>query len=506
MSFTTQVINIFYSHRRGEIDFFMNHPAEVQQMQLRKLMIAAKDTSFGRLHGFGSILDWGQFSSKVAVSDYDNFVGYIDAIRDGEQGTTWPSHIKWFAKSSGTTGSKSKYIPVSDEGLRDCHLRGPMDVVCFFASLYPKSDLFLGKTLTLGGSHRLESSGIAHEGDLSAIMIENTPKWANWRRVPSAQTALIADFEQKIEAICRETVGQKVSSFAGVPSWNLVMMNKILEYTGKNSILDVWPEMELFVHGGMNFKPYREQYRKIIPSSDMKYMDTYNASEGFFAIQDDPQSEDMLLMLDYGVYYEFMPMKSWGDSSKIVPLEGVERGVNYAMIISTCNGLWRYMIGDTVEFTSTMPYKIKITGRTKHFINAFGEEIIIDNAESALEESCRVTGAHITDYSAGPIYMVDKTKGSHQWVIEFSTPPVDLDLFTQTLDHKLQELNSDYEAKRANNTTLLCPTVTSVPKGTFFGWMKGRGKAGGQNKVPRLSNDRTYIEQLIEAAQNAIAE
>lgn len=498
MSLLTQLVNLFFSQRRGEIDFFMQHPARVQQQQLERLLTQAGGTVFGRDHGFGKIRTSEAYAAAVPVVDYDSFSEYIGRTRTGEQNVLWPTEIKWFAKSSGTTSAKSKFIPVSDEGLSGCHLRGPMDVICFFAGLYPKSGVFGGRTLTLGGSHRLESTGgRAQEGDLSAILIENTPKWASWRRTPRPETALIPDFEEKVQAICREAVPQRVTSFAGVPSWNLVLMNRVLEYTGKQNILEVWPEMELFVHGGMNFNPYREQYRRIFPSDTMKYMETYNASEGFFAIQNDPSRDDMLLMLDYGVYYEFLPVSDLGDPSKAVPLEGVKQGVNYAMIISTSNGLWRYQIGDTVEFTSLAPYKIKITGRTKHFINAFGEELIIDNAETALQAACAATGALVSDYTAGPIYMGDRSKGSHQWLIEFNRAPEDMDQFTDCLDRELQHVNSDYEAKRFRDTTLMRPTVTVLSEGAFFRWMKSRGKTGGQNKVPRLCNDRTYIEQLL---------
>ncbi len=495
----TKLINILCSSRRREIDYFMKNPEEIQHKQFEYLIERGSRTVFGREHGLYLVKNFEQFASRVDITDYESFSKYTDRTRNGEQRVIWPGNIKWFAKSSGTTGSNSKFIPVSSAGLHRCHMKGPKDVACFTAMLYPESNVFSGKTLTLGGSHKVEHIGSnIHAGDLSAILIENTPSFAKFKRIPKPTTALIPDFEQKVDAICRETIGQNVTSFAGVPSWNLVMLNKILEYTGKSNILEVWPNMEMFIHGGMNFKPYKEQYQKIFPSSNMKYMETYNASEGFFAIQNDPTQDDMLLMLDYGVFYEFLPTSSLSDTSKAVPLSGVEKGVNYAMIITTCNGLWRYLIGDTIEFTSTSPYKIKITGRTKHFINAFGEEIIIDNAESALKEACNLTGAHISDYTAGPIYMHDKDKGSHQWIIEFSTPPQNIMQFTELLDKALQKQNSDYEAKRFKDTTLMMPTVTVVEPGTFYRWMKNRGKAGGQNKVPRLFNDRTYIEQLLE--------
>lgn len=497
MALTTKLIRLIYAPRLHAIDRFMRDPVWTQRRQLETLLDKASGTVFGREHGFGGIRTADDFARRVPIGEYEDFRPYIDRIRSGEQNVTWPTEIRWFAKSSGTTSTKSKFIPVSREGLRCCHMRGPLDIAGLFARLYPQSRVFSGKTLTLGGSHRLENTGGgAEEGDLSAILIEHTPRLARGMRVPGAETALIPDFEKKVEAICRETVHRNVTAFAGVPSWNLVMLNKVLEYTGKDNISEVWPNMELFTHGGMNFTPYREQYRKIIPSERMKYMETYNASEGFFAIQDDPASDAMLLMLDYGIYYEFLPVRELHDPSKAVPLEGVRTGVNYAMIVSTCNGLWRYLIGDTVEFVSTDPYRIRITGRTRHFINAFGEEIIVDNAEAALHAACRATGAQISDYTAGPVYMNDKTKGSHQWIVEFSTPPSDPERFADELDRALQRVNSDYEAKRFRDTTLLRPTLTVAPQGTFYRWMKNRGKAGGQNKVPRLCNDRTYLDQL----------
>ena len=499
MSWTTKLIRLFYTPRLHAIDRFMRRPAETQQRQLEKLLDKAARTEFGREHDFGSIRTADAFRRNVPVVEYEDFRRYIDRIRSGERNVTWPTEIRWFAKSSGTTSTKSKFIPVSEEGLHGCHMRGPLDVAGLFARLYPDSRVFSGKTLTLGGSRRLvNTGGTALEGDLSAILIENTPRLGKRIRVPRPETALIPDFERKVEAICRETVGRNVTAFAGVPSWNLVMLNKVLEHTGKNDILEVWPNMELFTHGGMNFTPYREQYRKIIPSDRMKYMETYNASEGFFAIQDDPASDAMLLMLDYGVYYEFLPVRNLDDPSKAIPLEGVRTGVNYAMIVSTSNGLWRYLIGDTVEFVSTDPYKIHITGRTRHFINAFGEEIIIDNAEAALHAACLATGAQISDYTAGPVYMDDNSKGSHQWIVEFSVPPSEPERFSDELDRALQRINSDYEAKRFRDTTLLRPKLTVAPRGTFYRWMKNRGRAGGQNKVPRLCNDRTYLDQLTE--------
>lgn len=500
MNIITRAVRLYFSKRMREIERFRTEPETVQRDQFGDLIAQGADTAFGKLYGFSAIRSGEDFARAVPLSSYEDFTTFIDRARRYESSVIWPGHIKWFAKSSGTTNSKSKFIPVTADGLRRCHMKGPLDVAAVYSDLYPDTKVFAGKTLTLGGSSRLEplAGGKASEGDLSAILIRNTPAIARSMRVPNPETALIPDFEEKVAAIYKETAGRDVRSFAGVPSWNLVLMNRILEFSGKSNILEVWPDMELFVHGGMSFAPYRDEYRRIFPSPHMRYMETYNASEGFFAIADDPSREDMLLMLDYGVYYEFIPMSSFEDHSTTIPLEHVSVGVNYAMVITTCNGLWRYIIGDTVEFTSISPYRIKITGRTKHFINAFGEEVIIDNAETALRKASETTGARITEYTAGPVYMEEGSKGAHQWIVEFSTPPADMELFTDTLDLTLQSINSDYEAKRFRDTTLRRPVVTVVPEGTFYRWMKERGKEGGQNKVPRLSNDRKYIDHILE--------
>lgn len=501
MPLITNLTREYLRLRLHEIDRFRQHPAEIQAKQLRYLLNRGKGTMFGQEHGMAVITGHDKFIRQIPVVDYEHFHDYIMRTKAGEQNVIWPTHIKWFAKSSGTTDAKSKYIPVSQQGLRQAHLQGPRDVVALYLATHPQSRMLDGKTLTLGGSKKVEREGeTAFSGDLSAILIENTPWYANLRRVPKPQTALIADFEEKVRRICEETVGQDVRAFAGVPSWNLVMMNKVLDYTGAKNLLEVWPNLELFMHGGMNFKPYRKQYEALIPSGNMNYMETYNASEGFFGIADDPTRDDMLLMLDYGIYYEFLPMDSLGDTSKALPLEGVREGVNYAMIITTSNGLWRYMIGDTVEFTSTSPYRIRITGRTKHYINAFGEEIVIENAESAITAAGNATGAIIAEYSAAPVYMDGKTKGAHEWVIEFRKAPSSLKDFTRELDLALQRVNSDYEAKRFKDTTLLPPRVSMVEPGTFMAWLSSKGKLGGQNKVPRLFNDRTFVDELL--AQN----
>ncbi len=497
MALIPTVLEKFFRQRQKEIYHFCNNPAEVQRRELLDLIEYAADTEFGKTYDFKGIDSIEKFQRRVPVCDYDSFYGYFDRARQGEKNVIWPTPIRWFAKSSGTTSNKSKFIPVSRESLRDSHLRGPRDLLGMFATMYPETKVFNGKFMTLGGSHRIERvNDMASSGDLSAIMIDNTPWWASMSRLPKVDTALIPDFEHKIERICRETISKNVTSIAGAPSWNLVLLQRILEYTGKNNILEVWPNMELFMHGGMGFEPYRSQFEVLIPTDNMKYVESYNASEGFFAIQNEPTRRDMLLMLDYGIFYEFLPTDSLNDYSKAVSVADVKLGVNYAVIITTSAGLWRYMIGDTVEFTSLSPHKIKITGRTKHFINAFGEEIIIDNAEQALSAACSGTGAVIAEYTAAPIYMNEGGKGCHEWLIEFTHKPDDVDKFVDILDLKLQELNSDYEAKRFNSTTLNRPQLTELPSGTFYRWMECRGKLGGQNKVPRLANTREYVDQL----------
>ncbi len=499
MSTLTHIVNLLFSPRRRAIDRFRAHPLEVQEEQLKYLLKTASATRFGQAHGFADIHNAESFRQRVELHDYESFAGFIDRSRKGESDVLWPGRVNWFAKSSGTTDAKSKYIPVTRNGLTHCHMRGPIDVAALYASLHPDSKVFGGKTLTLGGSRRIEREGEhALTGDLSAILIENTPAWASSRRIPSVETALIPDFEEKVRRIAEECASQHVTSFAGVPSWNLVMLRHLLEYSGKNNILEIWPDLELFIHGGVSFRPYREIYRQLIPSSEMNYMETYNASEGFFAIGDEPGRDDMLLMLDYHTYYEFLPLQSLHDPSKAIPLEGVRTGVQYALVISNSNGLWRYQIGDTVEFTSLTPYRIRITGRTKHYINAFGEELIVDNAERAMRAACDATGAEISEYTAAPIYMEANSKGAHEWIVEFSRKPESIEAFRDALDRNLQSLNSDYEAKRYKETTLQPPRITQVPSGTFLRWMEQQGKTGGQNKIPRLANDRRYADSILE--------
>lgn len=500
MAIVNSIINWVNYKRIYQIELYREHAREIQEEVLFDLLHTAEKTEWGKKYGYDKIDRWKEYSEQVPISRYEQMEPYITRMIEGTKNVLWPGEIKWFAKSSGTTNAKSKFIPVSKDSLEDCHFRGGKDVLAIYHRNYPNARVLYGKSLTLGGSHRVSNlNNNSYYGDLSAIMIENLPFWTDFHRTPPTEIALIEQFEKKIEEIAKTSIQDNVTSFAGVPSWYLVLLRYVLDYTGKSNILEVWPNLEVFIHGGINFEPYREQYRKIIPSDKMRYMETYNASEGFFAIQDDPSTSDMLLMLDYGVFYEFIPMSEIDSpNAKALPLWEVETGVNYAIIISTNGGLWRYMIGDTVMFTSRNPYKIRITGRTKSFINAFGEEIIIDNAEKALAGACTATGAIIREYTAGPIFMSESQhKGAHQWLIEFDTAPDSLEKFTDALDLKLQEVNSDYEAKRYKSVTLERPHVMAVADGTFLQWMRERGKVGGQNKVPRLANNREYLDELL---------
>lgn len=499
MPILSSIINWVNTKRLHQIDLFRKYPVDVQRETLFKILDAARDTWIGKKYGFAEIQSFTEFQERVPVFDYEAFKPLITRVMEGEQNLFWPSEIKWFAKSSGTTSDKSKFIPVSWEALEDCHFRGGKDVIAIYSQNYPDNKLMSGKGLTLGGSHQISSySNQSYYGDLSAILIENLPFWADFIRTPARDVALMDEWEEKLEEITKETLRENVTSLAGVPSWNLVLIKHILDYSGKENLLEVWPNLELFIHGGVSFTPYREQFRKLIPSDQMHYMEVYNASEGHFAIQDEPSRQDMLLMLDYGVFFEFIPVGEVGNAHPpALTVEDVVPGENYAIVISTNGGLWRYLIGDTVVFTSTFPHKIEISGRTKHFMNAFGEEVIIENAEKALAITCEKTKAVISEYTAAPIYMGDEGKGSHEWLIEFEKGPKDLDYFTSVLDNALCALNSDYEAKRYKNITLIMPTVRNLPKGTFYNWLSAKGKLGGQHKVPRLSNDRKIVNEIM---------
>ena len=500
MPLLNSVINWINFKRNYQIQLYREHPNDIQKETLLNLLRRAKDSTWGKKYKYGEMRSVEDFQQNVPLQTYEDIKPWVDRLREGETDLLWPGEVKWFAKSSGTTSDKSKFIPVTKEALEDCHLRGPKDVFAIYIKNYPETKVLWGKTLTLGGSHKINNfSNNSYYGDLSAILIENVPFWTDFIRIPPAEIALIEEFEEKMEQIIETSLDQNVTSLAGVPSWFLVLLKRILEKTGKNNMLEVWPNLEVFTHGGVNFEPYREQYKKLIPSENMHYVETYNASEGFFAIQDDPSRQEMLLMLDYGVYYEFIPMSEYGsENPRVLTLEQVELNENYALVISTNAGLWRYIIGDTIQFTSKNPYRLKITGRTKHFINAFGEEVIVDNAENALQTACHQTGAIISEYTAGPVFMGDNQKGAHQWIIEFEKEPDDLNKFAHILDESLKNLNSDYEAKRYKDLTLEMLHLTIAPRGTFYQWMKNRGKVGGQNKIPRLSNDRKYLDELMK--------
>ncbi len=481
----------------------------LQHKTLLHLLGRAKDTEYGREHLYSTVRSYEDFVKNVPLNTYEELKQYIDRMRHGETNLLWPGQVKWYAKSSGTTNDKSKFIPVSNEALQSIHYAGSFDTVALYLQNNPKSRLMDGKALILGGSHQsnynLPKSLV---GDLSAILIENMNPLANMLRVPKKQTALISDFELKRERIARETLKKNVTNLSGVPSWMLSVLTRVMELSGKQNLLEVWPNLEVFFHGGVAFSPYRTQYEQLIPSKDMHYMETYNASEGFFGIQNDLTDPSLLLMLDYDLFYEFIPMEEFDRlnsedpeerrSVTVVPLWGVEKDKNYAMVITTSCGLWRYVIGDTVRFTSIKPYKFVITGRTKHFINAFGEELIIDNAEQGLKYACDKTHAEIMEYTAAPVFMNENAKCRHQWIIEFKTPPADIQEFATLLDRRLQQLNSDYEAKRYKDITLQPLEIVVARQGLFNDWMKQRGKLGGQNKVPRLSNSREYVDGLLE--------
>lgn len=502
MRIIPKTINLLNRERLNQIAYFRKYPVEIQSVTLLALLKKAALTEWGRNYDYSSIDTVEQFQSRVPVQDYDELIPYIERLRNGETDVLWPGKIKWFAKSSGTTSAKSKFIPITGEALKNCHYRASKDVMAIYINNNPETRILPGKALILGGSHKINRTG-DHSlfGDLSAILIENTPAWFDLVRTPKKEIVLLEDFEKKLELLTKATVKENVTSLSGVPSWFLTLIKHVLAYTGKSNLADVWPNLEVFFHGGISFNPYRELYSDLIRSERMHYMETYNASEGFFGIQDDLSSTDMLLMLDYGIFYEFIPAdKAGGPSAPAYTIGEVEKGVNYAIVISTNGGLWRYMIGDTITFTSLHPYKFRITGRTRHFINAFGEEVIVDNAEKALDSACKATGAIITDYTAGPVFMGASSKGSHEWLIEFEKEPADLKLFTELLDETLKSVNSDYEAKRFKDINLVMPVVRPVPKGSFTEWLKSKNKLGGQNKVPRLSNTREYIEEMYVAA------
>ncbi len=487
--------------RIHQIELFIKYPHDVQSELFKKLILAAAKTEWGEKYDYASINNPGQYRDRVPISDYNNLKPYIERLRNGEQNLLWNTDVKWFAKSSGTTADKSKYIPVSNEALEECHYKGGKDMLSIYFHNHPDSEIFNGRGLAMGGSSSITeiNNETYYTGDLSAILMQNLPLWVQLKKTPSRSIALMDEWESKIEKMAHVTMEHNVTSISGVPSWTLVLIRRILEIAGKDNLAGVWPNLEVFFHGGVNFDPYRKQFNELIRSDIMSYMETYNASEGFFGIQDRTGHHDMLLMLDYGIYYEFIPFDQISEKNpKTLLLGEVEEGKNYAMLISTNAGLWRYLIGDTVKFTSTNPYRIKITGRTKNFINAFGEEIIIENAEKALSVACEKSDAIISDYTAAPIYFNDNKNAAHEWLIEFTREPKDMDVFNRDFDQALQLLNSDYEAKRYKNMVLGRPVIRSLPGQTFYNWLKKRNKLGGQNKVPRLSNNRKYVDEILK--------
>jgi hypothetical protein len=484
--------------RLWRIEGWKNNPVDAQREVLQELVTSAQYTEFGRKYNFSGLFNIKTFKQTVPIHDYEDLKPYIERIMNGEQNILWNTPVYWFAKSSGTTTDKSKFIPVTDESLEDCHYKAAKDVLTMYYQYNPDSDLLTGKGLVLGGSHTINPlNNEAQYGDLSAVLLQNSPFWGHWLRTPDLSIALMDEWENKIEKLAQTTIKENVTSISGVPTWTLVLFRRILEITGKSNMAEVWPSLELYMHGGVSFTPYKEQFQKII-GKQINYLDLYNASEGFFAAQDRPGDDGMLLFVDHGVFMEFMPIEEYGKSNpETIGLQEVETGQNYAMVISTNGGLWRYLLGDTIQFTSLKPYKIKVSGRVKHFINAFGEELIVDNTDKAIAQASEKTGAIVNDYTAAPVYFSDSGNGGHEWLIEFEKEPADINQFAKELDTALKNVNSDYEAKRHKDIALKMPLLKSLKKGVFATWLKSKGKLGGQHKVPRLSNDRKYVEEIL---------
>lgn len=499
MSIISPAIKGFMKLRLSAIDNFMHNPVDTQQQVFNHLIGSAQFTEYGKKYGFDKVNSIIDYKRQVPINDYDTLKPYIQRILEGEQNILWPSPINWFAKSSGTTSDKSKFIPISKESLDDNHYKGGKDVLTLYLKQFPDSKMMSGKCLTIGGSHQINQlNADSFFGDLSAVMLQNMPLYAQVIRTPDLSIALMDEWEQKIEMMAHTTIQENVTYIAGVPTWTIVLIKRILEISGAQNLHEVWPNLELYIHGGVSFKPYKKQFEAFIPSADMHYYETYNASEGFFAAQDHTDADGMLLFLNHGIYYEFMPMDEYGkENPRTLTLKEVELNKNYALILNTNCGLWRYLVGDTIQFTSLNPFRIKVTGRLKHFINAFGEEVIVDNSDHAIAEACKQTGAIVNDYTAAPVYMTGVTNGAHEWIIEFENLPCPIDVFTTAMDKALQKVNSDYEAKRQKNIALRMPIVHVMPKGGFNRWLRDKGKLGGQHKVPRLSNERHYLEEIL---------
>ena len=485
--------------RIHQMELFLKYPHEVQEELLFNLLKAAENTDIGKKYGFSDIKNYATFSERVPISTYEELEPMLMKTRQGIQNVFWNTPIKWFAKSSGTTNAKSKFIPVSNDALENCHYKASKDLLCLYLNNNENSQLFTGKSLRLGGSKQLYENNNTFFGDLSAILIDNMPIWAEFSSTPSNKISLMSDWETKLPAIINETIHENVTSLAGVPSWMMVLLNKTLEATDKKNMFEIWPNAEVYFHGGVNFDPYRNQYKNLFPKDNFKYYEIYNASEGFFAIQDQNDSNELLLMLDYGIFYEFIPMDTFGTpNQKIVRLSDVELNKNYALVITTNSGLWRYLIGDTIRFTNLSPYRINVTGRTKHHINVFGEELMVENTDKAIAKTCQDLNCEVIEYTVAPIFMINNQKGAHEWIIEFKTKPTNMESFSRLLDYNLQLLNSDYEAKRFNNMTLNPLKINVARHNLFYDWLKENDKLGGQNKIPRLSNDRKYLEKLLQ--------
>jgi hypothetical protein len=497
MKLLSPAISRFARWRLWSIEKWMSDAASNQFDVWQDLFAAGQYTEFGRMYKFSQIQSLEDFKSIVPIQEYDSLKPYIERMMKGEENILWNTPISWFAKSSGTTSDKSKFIPVSEESLQDNHYKASKDVLSFYYASHPESDLLTGKSLIIGGSHQISQvNEEVHCGDLSAVIVQNSPFWSNWIRTPDTSIILMDEWESKIEKLAQSTILENVTSMAGVPTWLIVLLKRILEITGKQTIKEVWPSLELYMHGGVSFVPYKQQFEKLI-GAPINYLEMYNASEGFFAAQDDVTKEGMLLMCDHGIFYEFMPLSEYGkEFPETMQLDDVQTGVNYALVITTNGGLWRYLVGDTIQFVSLDPFRIKVSGRIKHYINAFGEEIIIDNTDQAIAVASQRTGAVVKDYSAAPVYFSEQGNGAHEWLIEFEKEPQDLQGFTSELDAALKNINSDYEAKRYKDIALRMPLIKSVPRNTFTNWLSSKGKLGGQHKVPRLSNERTIIEDI----------
>lgn len=498
MKLLSPAISSLARMRLWRIQGWKEHPENAQREVLQDLVTSAQYTEFGRKYGFSTLFNIRSYKNAVPIHEYEDLKPYIQRIMDGEQNVLWNTPIHWFAKSSGTTSNKSKFIPVTEESLTDCHYKAAKDILTMYYEYNPDSDLLTGKGLVIGGSHTINPlNQDAQYGDLSAVLLQNSPFWGHWIRTPDLSIALMDEWESKIEKLAASTIMENVTSVSGVPTWTLLLFRRILEITGKSTIAEVWPSLELYMHGGVSFVPYREQFERLI-GKKINYLEMYNASEGFFAAQDKPGEEGMLLFTDHGIFMEFMPVEEYGkEQPKTIGLDSVELGKNYAPVISTNGGLWRYLLGDTIQFVAAHPFRIKVSGRLKHFINAFGEELIVDNADHAVTRAAQETGAIVNEYTAAPVFFEQKGSGAHQWLIEFEKEPPSLDEFTDRLDNALKAINSDYEAKRHRDLALQRPMIHKVPKGFFAAWLKQKGKLGGQHKVPRLSNDRKQIEELL---------